>query len=62
MTAVIDPNVDRARESVNAKLGTEVESAYRDTKIFATIDDFLNATKRPQWPKVGLFAVLSEEV
>ncbi|KAL7424040.1 hypothetical protein Q5752_001625 [Cryptotrichosporon argae] len=40
VTALIDPNESRARAVLDAKCASFVESAYKDTKIFKTIEDY----------------------
>lgn len=51
VTALIDPDLSRCRTQLDKKMGTEVEIAYKDTRIFPNVDAFLAATKRPEWPR-----------
>lgn len=41
--AVIDPAVERAQKVIQSKCDSFVVSAYQDTRLFATFDDFLAA-------------------
>ena len=43
MTALIDPNLTRASSVIEGKRQSFVESAYRDTELFRTIDDYHSA-------------------
>lgn len=48
VTALIDPSTARAEQVLEGKRQSFVESAYRDTKVYKTIEDYhvaLNATK-----------------
>jgi len=49
--ALIDPDAARCKAQLDAKLGTEVAVAYKETKVYRNVDDFIAATPRPQWPR-----------
>ncbi|KAJ9104241.1 hypothetical protein QFC19_004058 [Naganishia cerealis] len=40
VVGLIDPNVERSQSVLDGKRASFVESAYRDTKVFRTIEDF----------------------
>ncbi|KAJ9096332.1 hypothetical protein QFC21_005152 [Naganishia friedmannii] len=40
VVGLIDPNVERSQAVLDGKRASFVESAYRDTKVFQTIEDF----------------------
>jgi len=42
VTALIDPSTARAEQVLDGKRQSFVESAYRDTKVFKTIEDYHN--------------------
>ncbi|EIW69432.1 hypothetical protein TREMEDRAFT_43977 [Tremella mesenterica DSM 1558] len=45
VTALIDPNLSRAQTVIDGKRASFVESAYRDTELFKTIEDYHAALK-----------------
>jgi hypothetical protein len=40
VTALIDPSTARAEKVLEGKRQSFVESAYKDTKVFKTIEDY----------------------
>lgn len=49
--SLVDPSTARADKVLEGKRQSFVESAYRDTKVFKTIEDYhtwLNTNKAPQ--------------
>ena len=58
VVALVDPSVGRAEKVLEGKRASFVESAYRDTKVFPTIEDYhtyLENNKAAQ-PKCVYFA------
>lgn len=54
VTALIDPSTERAEKVLEGKRQSFVESAYRNTRVYKTIDDYHAALKQqkrpdPQW-------------
>lgn len=53
--ALIDPSVARAEKVLEGKRASFVESAYRDTKVYKTIEDYHAQLKTedraPSWPE-----------
>lgn len=45
IVALVDPSVARAESVLKDKRATFSEAAYRDTKVFKTIDDYKEATR-----------------
>mgnify|MGYP006876476523 CR=1 FL=1 len=45
VTALIDPSTARAEKVLEGKRQSFVESAYRDTQVFKTIEDYHAAVK-----------------
>lgn len=52
IVALIDPNVTRAKEVIQKKCATFVRSAYEDTRIYATLEEFLKNKTPNQAPRV----------
>ncbi|KZT42091.1 NAD binding dehydrogenase [Sistotremastrum suecicum HHB10207 ss-3] len=51
VVALIDPAVDRAKSVLQKKCESFVKSAYENTKIYKTIDEFAKTMDRSQKPK-----------
>ena len=49
VVALIDPSTVRADKVIEGKRQSFVESAYRDTKVFKTIDDYHQALNQNKW-------------
>lgn len=45
VAALVDPNTERANNVLAEKRVSFVESAYRDTKVYRTIDEYYAALK-----------------
>lgn len=52
IVALIDPNVTRAKEVLQKKRATFVRSAYEDTRVYATLDEFIKDMNSNQAPCV----------
>lgn len=46
VTALIDPNTDRANAILEKKRASFVEPAYRDTIVYRTIEDYHDALNK----------------
>lgn len=62
VTALIDPSIDRAQGVLEGKRASFVESAYRDTKVFKTVEDYhadlkKNNIKNPEYVSHYLLVV-----
>jgi predicted dehydrogenase len=51
VTALIDPNLDRARQVVDDKCKSFVRSAYENCKFFKTLEDYNTALEADKLPK-----------
>ena len=51
MVALIDPAVDRAKAVLQKKCESFVKSAYQDTKVYKTIDEFVKVMKPREKPR-----------
>lgn len=49
--AVIDPDVPRAKAILENKCASFVVSAYKDTEVFPTIDEYAQALKKNGGPE-----------
>lgn len=50
VTALIDPSVERAEKVLEGKRQSFVESAYRNTRVYKTIEDYHAALKQQKRP------------
>jgi hypothetical protein len=58
VVALIDPATARAEAVLAGKRASFVESAYRDTVVYKTVEDFRDAVskdKEPQWVGIRYF-------
>lgn len=55
--AVIDPSVERAQAALQRKCDSFVVSAYQETQIFRTFDDFVAANSEPNAHKPLAFLI-----
>lgn len=51
VVAIIDPAVDHAREMLKKKCETFVRSAYENTKVFASFDEFVQGMSPNDAPR-----------
>ena len=51
MVALIDPAVDRAANVLAKKCETFVRSAYENTRVFRTLDDFVKNLSKKDTPR-----------
>lgn len=49
--AIVDPAVERAAATVQAKCDSFVRSAYEHTRICKTLDEFVNTMTKKEQPK-----------
>jgi hypothetical protein len=52
VVAVIDPAIERATASLQAKRDSFVVSAYKDTRVFKTIEEFVRTMSPRKRPRV----------
>ncbi|GAA6042251.1 hypothetical protein JCM8097_005116 [Rhodosporidiobolus ruineniae] len=50
VVAIIDPNAAAAKERLDVKRNSFVESAYRDTRVCSSLDDFVSTMKDHERP------------
>lgn len=51
VVALIDPNLDRCQTVLKEKRASFVQSAYKDTKVYKSIDEFHAGMTRDVRPK-----------